>query len=305
MINKDGAHFFNHGCSYRGDYKWGFFGLDWNGIFVLFFQHLVHFLLEKGRKGYTAIQTLGILGKHLEHFVYFEYTWEIRVGIGMVLYTLFFQHLVHFLLEKGRKRYTAIQNTWHTWKTLGTLGILGKHLEHLVYLEHFVYFEYTWEIQVGIFRFGSERYLRTLFPTSRTFLVGKGEEGNTWYTWKTLGILCVLRKHLVYFVYFENTWHTWYTWKTLGTLGILGKHERKACKRESFWIGGGRGYTAIQTLRKARKEQVFGLERHLCTFPMYLVWKGGQALQTCIVQSGGNGQARMERYLSIVGTTET
>ena len=114
---------------------------------------------------------------------------------------------------------------------------------------------------MGIFRFGLERYLRTLFPTSRTFLVGKREEGvhgytNTWYTWKTFGTLCVLRIHLgntsgdrngtiytffptsctflvgkreeevhgytKHLAYLENTWNTWYTWKTLGTLGILG-----------------------------------------------------------------------------------
>ena len=33
-----------------------------------------------------------------------------------------------------------------------------------------------------------------------------------------------------------------------------------------FLVGGGRGYTAIQTLRKVENEQVFGLERHLCLF---------------------------------------
>ena len=115
------------------------------------------------------------------------------------------------------------------------------------------------DLQVGIFYFGLERYLRTLFPTSCTFLVGKREEEvhsstNTWYTWKTLGTLGILGKHLVYLVHFEKA--------------------RKEQAKTSKFLGWNGAF-------------------------VHSLGKVGEALQTCIVQS-----REMERYLSIVGTTE-
>ena len=146
-----------------------------------------------------------------------------------------------FLVGKGRKRYTALQ-------TLGTLGILGTLCILRKHLEHFVYFENTWNA----------------WHTSKTLGILRTHLENTWHTSNTLGTLGT---------HFEHFEHTWYTSNTLGTLGILRTHfehlENTRGLERRFLVGGRKRYTAIQTLRKARKERAKRESFWIGTAPLY------------------------------------
>ena len=212
-------------------YKWGFFGLDWNATFVLFFPTSCTFLV--GKKGGREQ-----LYKHLEDLedlVYFENTWKIQVGIfrfGLerCLRTLF-PNICYISCWKKGGREQLYKHFENTWKTFGTHGILGKHLERMAYLENIWNTWHTWKTfgTHGILRktLGTHGILRKhLEYTSGDFSVWTGTVplysfSNICYIscWKKggreqLGTLCILgthgilRKHLERLVHFENTWNT-------------------------------------------------------------------------------------------------
>ena len=165
------ATFVKHSC--RDEcYKWGFFGLDWNGTICTFSNILYISCWKREEEVHSSTNTREKLA---------NVDWN-------GTFVLFSQHLVRFLLEKGRKRYTALQTLRkHERKKLANEDFwIGTVLSY--------YFPTSCTFLVGVGRglhsytntskrrgrskqnekvFGLERHLCTIFPTFPMCLVWK------------------------------------------------------------------------------------------------------------------------------------